>query len=295
MTTSPAAKTQAGWRIEQFESSSAGVKEGISTANLAKYANSKASHNRIRGVRVVRVFGVFRGYTCNLISEYFRVFPLNSAYFRVSGGLCRTLNRSILGSTESHPTVSKPRGRGGEGVEISRNMGQASVRLFRGQSLLQYKLEKNGISPKTWYWPIFRSAKFEPAASQNYPAEIKRDRALKFLQFLENFSGVYPPGGEGASAPSAECRIIVMKIARLKTWPASVASRCAQSRSVTVTLGSATAPVAVRCVSRHTLGQRCVWRDAKHGARDARAPHLEKKLRFALCRPFFKPITGNYR
>src|SRR5208283_2611140 len=36
--------------------------------------------------------------------------------------------------------------------------------------------------------------------------------------------------------------------------------------------GSATVPVAVRRVSRRTSGQRCVWRDAKHRARDARAP-----------------------
>ena len=31
--------------------------------------------------------------------------------------------------------------------------------------------------------------------------------------------------------------------------------------------------VAVRGVSRRTSGQRCVRRDAKHRARDARAPH----------------------
>jgi hypothetical protein len=36
--------------------------------------------------------------------------------------------------------------------------------------------------------------------------------------------------------------------------------------------GSATVPVAVRGVSRRTSGQRCVWRDARHHARDARAP-----------------------
>ena len=35
---------------------------------------------------------------------------------------------------------------------------------------------------------------------------------------------------------------------------------------------TATVPVAVRGVSRRTSGQRCVWRDAKHRARDARAP-----------------------
>ena len=37
--------------------------------------------------------------------------------------------------------------------------------------------------------------------------------------------------------------------------------------------GSATVPVAVRCVSRRTSGQRCVRRDARHRARDARAPN----------------------
>jgi len=121
----------------------ANVKKGILTANYAEYANSKAFPNRIRGSRVIRVFGVFRGYTLNLISAY-----------------------------------------------------------FRSQSLLQDKLEKKGTSPKTWYWPIFRSAKFEPPASQNDPAEIGRNRSRKFLQFLENFSGVYPPGGEGVSAES---------------------------------------------------------------------------------------------
>jgi len=123
-----------------------------------------------------------------------------AAMAKPDGGvrLCRTLNRSIWGSTESHPTLSKLRGRGGHGVEISRNTGHASVRLWHGQSLLQHKLENNGISPKTWCWPIFRSAKFEPPASQNDPAEIGRNRSRKFLQFLENFSGGYPPGGEGA-------------------------------------------------------------------------------------------------
>jgi len=114
----------------------ANVKKTILTANHADYANSKAS--RIRGSGIVRVFGVFRGYTFNLISAY-----------------------------------------------------------FRGQHLLQHKLEKNGISPKTWWWPIFQIGKFELAASQNDPAEIERNRAPKFLQFLENFSGVYPTGGRG--------------------------------------------------------------------------------------------------
>jgi len=71
------------------------------------------------------------------------------------------------------------------------------IPIFRGQSLLQYKLEKKGTSPKTWYWPIFQIGKFDMAANQNDPGEIERNRSRKFLQFLENFSGVYPPGGYG--------------------------------------------------------------------------------------------------
>jgi len=74
---------------------------------------------------------------------------------------------------------------------------QASARSLRGQSLLQDKLEKNGISPKTWCWPIFQIGKFEPAANQIDPAEIERNQSRKFLQFLENFSEVYPPGRRG--------------------------------------------------------------------------------------------------
>jgi len=36
--------------------------------------------------------------------------------------------------------------------------------------------------------------------------------------------------------------------------------------------GSATVPVAVRRAPPRTSGQRCVWQDARHRARDARAP-----------------------
>jgi len=96
------------------------------------------------------VFGVFRGYTFNLISAYFRLIHLISAGFRISGEV------------------------------------RTSVQPFFGKSLLQDKLEKNGISLKTWSWPIFQIGKFELAASQNDPAEIERNRAMKFLQFLEN-------------------------------------------------------------------------------------------------------------
>jgi len=88
-------------------------------------------------------------------------------------------------------------GRGGEGAEISRNTGPASVRSLRGQHLLQHKLEKNGISPKIWYWPIFQIGKFELPANKDDPAEIERNWSLKFLQFLENFSGGIPTGGRG--------------------------------------------------------------------------------------------------
>jgi hypothetical protein len=77
-------------------------------------------------------------------------------------------------------------------------------RLFRGQSLLSGKLEKNGTSPKTWYRAILRPAKLEPAAHQNDPNEIERKPSRKFLQFLENFSWVYTPRGAGKMLNS-EC------------------------------------------------------------------------------------------
>ena len=63
------------------------------------------------------------------------------------------------------------------------------IAVVRGQHLLLDKVEKNRISPKTWYWAVFQIGKFEMAANQNDPAETERNRSLKFLQFLENFSG----------------------------------------------------------------------------------------------------------
>jgi len=200
----------------------ANVKKGISTANHAEYANSKAFPNRIRGSGVVRVFGVFRGYKFNLISPHFRSFPGTSSYFRISGevGLpgwrtgeltckirimnfdrtCRAnVKKGILTAKHANSKASPNRIRGSGVVRVFGVFRGYKFNLispyFRGQSLLQHKLEKNGISPKTWYRPIFQIEKFNMAANQNDPAEIERNWSRKFLQFLENFSGVYPPGG----------------------------------------------------------------------------------------------------
>jgi hypothetical protein len=84
-------------------------------------------------------------------------------------------------------------------------------RVFRGQDLLPDKLEKKGISPKTWYWAIFRPGKLELAANQKDRVENERNRTLKFLQFLENFSGGVYTGGadsEELRVQSAELRIV---------------------------------------------------------------------------------------
>jgi hypothetical protein len=54
--------------------------------------------------------------------------------------------------------------------------------------------------------------------------------------------------------------------------------------------GSATVPVAGRRVSRRTSGQRCVWRDASHGARDARAPNAS-----AIFSGFITETTAYFR
>jgi len=51
------------------------------------------------------------------------------------------------GSTESYPAVSKLVALVVKAWKISRKTSQASVRSLRGQSFLQHKLEKNGISP----------------------------------------------------------------------------------------------------------------------------------------------------
>jgi len=68
-------------------------------------------------------------------------------------------------------------------------------RVFRDQGLLPGKLEKNRTSPKSWYCAFFQSGKIELVENQNDRPQIETKRRLKFLQFLENFSGVYPPGG----------------------------------------------------------------------------------------------------
>jgi hypothetical protein len=68
--------------------------------------------------------------------------------------------------------------------------------------LLPHKVEKNRVSPKTWYRDFFQIGKFESAANQNDPVEIEHNRGRKFLQFLENFSGrdIYRGGVEVGSA-----------------------------------------------------------------------------------------------
>jgi hypothetical protein len=75
-----------------------------------------------------------------------------------------------------------------------------SFPVVRGQHLLLDKLEKKRISPKTWYRAIFRARKLELAANQKDRAENKRNRSLKFLQFLENFSGGGVWGGGAGNA-----------------------------------------------------------------------------------------------
>ena len=106
---------------------------------------------------------------------------------------------------QAEPPPSPQRLRRTRGWTSRRDQRHAECRSVRSQCPLQHKfqsrthsgLEKNGTSPITWYWPIFRSTKSEPAASQDDPAEIERNQSWKFLQFLENFSGVYPTGGRG--------------------------------------------------------------------------------------------------
>jgi len=79
-------------------------------------------------------------------------------------------------------------------------------RVVRGQYLLLDKVEKNRTSPKTWYRAIFRLGKFERAANQNITTKTGRNRSLKFLQFLENFSGgdIYRGGVE---VENGECKV----------------------------------------------------------------------------------------
>src|ERR1700728_3193241 len=83
------------------------------------------------------------------------------------------------------------------GVKIKNFAWFRCFRWFPVKHLLLGKVEKNGTSPKTWYWAIFGSAKVEAVEIQNDPDEIEHNRSLKFLQFLENFSGGGIWGGGG--------------------------------------------------------------------------------------------------
>jgi hypothetical protein len=65
-----------------------------------------------------------------------------------------------------------------------------------GQLVLQGKVEKNRVSPRTWHCGFFQTGKFKPSESQNYAVENERNRGLKFLQFLEKFSGGISTRGE---------------------------------------------------------------------------------------------------
>jgi len=88
---------------------------------------------------------------------------------------------------------------GGVGTTSNSRHAFRIFRVVRGHPLLLDKVEKNRISPKTWYWAILQIGKFETAAHQNDPAEIEPNRSLKSLQFLENFSrgDIYRGGGKG--------------------------------------------------------------------------------------------------
>jgi hypothetical protein len=70
-----------------------------------------------------------------------------------------------------------------------------SRRAFRTVQLLLDKVEKKRTSPKTWYRAVFQAGKCEAVENQKDPGENECNQSLKFFQFLENFSGVYPPGG----------------------------------------------------------------------------------------------------
>jgi hypothetical protein len=87
--------------------------------------------------------------------------------------------------------------RDASGAKIgTENCPARSVRLCRlvgGQEILANQVEKNGLSPKTWYCAIFQMKKLETFANQNDAPESGRNRSRKFLRFLENFSGVYIP------------------------------------------------------------------------------------------------------
>ena len=90
---------------------------------------------------------------------------------------------------------------GGFGTEYrSVTLGNGAVWaqdcVVGGQLLLQGKVEKNRVSPRTWHCGFFQTGKFKPSESQNYAVENERNRSLKFLQFLEKFSGGISTRGE---------------------------------------------------------------------------------------------------
>jgi hypothetical protein len=62
--------------------------------------------------------------------------------------------------------------------------------------------EKNGISPKTWCWPIFQIAKFEAAANQSVPAENKPKRNPEISPISGEFLRGWCMGGGSAFARS---------------------------------------------------------------------------------------------
>ncbi len=83
----------------------------------------------------------------------------------------------------------------------------------RGIPHLQDKLKKKGASPKTWYRTFVQIATFEAVANQKDPVENERSRSLKFLQFLENFSGGYPWGeGDKKMHPVAATEVDMLKL-----------------------------------------------------------------------------------
>ena len=109
-----------------------------------------------------------------------------------------------LSSWSSRPLWLKPgfiHGLGGFGTEYrSVTLGNGAVWaqdcVVGGQLLLQGKVEKNRISPKTWYWGFFQTGKLERSKNQNDAVENERNRSLKFLQFPEKFSGGISTRGE---------------------------------------------------------------------------------------------------
>ena len=78
--------------------------------------------------------------------------------------------------------------------------GVAPFVHLAGGKFLAKKVEKKRVSRRTWYWAFIQRLKLQRAALQDLATQMGRDWSGKFLQFLENFSGVYPRGGADASA-----------------------------------------------------------------------------------------------